>query len=53
MSMYELLKRGGRDGSEPWCRLWREGHGDTWRQNAEYTKRHPTVLTRALANPSQ
>lgn len=53
MSMYELLERGGRDGTEPWCHLWREGHGHTWRRNAEYTKRHATTLTKALVHGAQ
>lgn len=48
MSMYELLERGSRDGSQPWCRLWDEGHGDTWRRNADYVERHSSILTRAL-----
>lgn len=50
MSLYELLERGGRDGLEPWCRLWHDGHGGTWLQNAEFTKRHASLLTRALLN---
>ncbi|HAS11942.1 MAG TPA: kinase [Acidimicrobiaceae bacterium] len=52
MSMYELLERGGREGSEPWCRLWRQGHGDTWRRNADYVDRYATLLTRALVHAS-
>lgn len=52
MSMYELLERGGRDGSQPWCQLWRDGHGDTWLRNADYVERHVTILTTALVQGS-
>ena len=52
MSMYELLERGSRDGSQPWCRLWDEGHGDTWQRNADYVERHASILTTALMEGS-
>lgn len=37
-SMYELLRRGHDAGEEPWARLWREGHGETWLADLEYTQ---------------
>ena len=37
-SMYDLLRHGHETGTEPWNRLWSEGHGDTWLANALYTE---------------
>jgi len=47
-SMFTLLERGQRDRVEPWARLWSEGHGETWRTNAEYAERHQAELLAAL-----
>ncbi len=49
-SMFTLLERGGLDGEQPWARLWAEGHGEVWRENAEYVEHHQAVLLAALLN---
>lgn len=48
MSMYDLLEHGHRTRTEPWARLWSEGHGDVWLADAEYTRRNIDVLRVAL-----
>lgn len=52
MSMFELLRSGHRTGTQPWSRLWVEGHGDSWLRDAEYVRRHDGVLYEALVNTS-
>ncbi len=48
-SMFTLLLEQGRCGGvEPWSRLWREGHGEVWRTDAEYVEHHRDVLLAAL-----
>jgi len=34
--MYDLLRAGHRTGTQPWARLWTEGHGDHWGPAADY-----------------
>ena len=48
MSMYELLLRGHQEQTQPWSRLWDQGHGDIWFQNAEYTKAHLATFRAVL-----
>jgi hypothetical protein len=47
-AMFELLERGGATGEQPWARIHAEGHGDYWRQAAEYVERHLNVWRDAL-----
>jgi thiamine kinase-like enzyme len=47
-SMHALLEQGHREGVQPWARLWSEGHGETWRRDAEWAAEHEQVLLRAL-----
>lgn len=47
-SMYDLLADGHRTGTEPWNRLWNEGHGRAWLADAEYVEDHLDVLTSRL-----
>lgn len=47
-SMHTLLERGHRTGTQPWARLWDEGHGGYWRRDAEWTERNVEALTAAL-----
>ena len=47
-SMHALLEQGGRGGAQPWARLWAEGHGEVWREDAEHVERHRSVLRAAL-----
>jgi hypothetical protein len=48
MSMYDLLHDGHRSGTQPWARLWSEGHGKVWLADAEFTRRHLEALRAAL-----
>lgn len=49
-SMYELLLRGHQEQTQPWCRLWEQGHGDIWFRHAEYTDAHLAAIKSALLN---
>jgi Ser/Thr protein kinase RdoA (MazF antagonist) len=48
MSMYDLLARGHETGTEPWATLWNEGHGDVWREDAEWIGAHRERLSHWL-----
>lgn len=48
MSMYDLLRAGHQSSTEPWARLWSEGHGAVWLADAEYAERHLEVLREGL-----
>ncbi|MDG4766187.1 aminoglycoside phosphotransferase family protein [Solwaraspora sp. WMMD406] len=37
-SMYEFLAARAAVGAAPWTRLWREGHGAVWRDDAAYIR---------------
>lgn len=50
LSMYELLRAGHRQGTQPWARLWDAGHGDRWRADADYAQRHISELRDALVH---
>ena len=47
-SMFDLLREGHRRGADPWARLWLEGHGRVWAEDAEYVRRHLLDLRAAL-----
>lgn len=47
-SMYDLLADGARTGTQPWARLFAEGHGDHWGPTAEYLACHQRTWDRAL-----
>jgi Ser/Thr protein kinase RdoA (MazF antagonist) len=49
-AMHHLLADGHRTGTQPWARLWAQGHGEVWRRDAEYTEAHePDWLAALLA----
>jgi len=48
MSMYDLLREGHDSGTQPWARLWAEGHGRVWLDNAGYAERHLEDLREGL-----
>lgn len=48
MSMYDLLRAARHSRTEPWARLWSEGHGAVWLADAEYAERHLEVLREGL-----
>ncbi len=47
-SMHDFLAEQAQQGIEPWQRLWRDGHGEIWRSDAEYIHRHEPLWERAL-----
>ena len=47
MGMYELLARGHASGTQPWARLWAQGHGAVWRAKADYAVTHLETLRTA------
>ncbi len=46
--MYDLLRDGHRTGTQPWARLWAEGHGDHWGPAADYIQHNIHRWTTAL-----
>ncbi len=48
MSMYDLLRTGHETAAQPWARLWDDGHGRAWLDDANYAQRHLGTLTDAL-----
>ena len=46
--MFDLLERGYRTGTQPWVRLWHEGHGETWRGITTFAAEHRGALIDAL-----
>lgn len=47
-SMHTFLAQQAARGNQPWTRLWREGHGDAWWADAEYTAEREDQWRRAL-----
>ena len=47
-SMFRLLADGHGNGVEPWARLWSDGHGATWRADAEYAEQHHRLFLAAI-----
>ena len=47
-AMHDLLRRGAATGTQPWARLYAEGHGDYWGAAARYVARHEAQWRRAL-----
>jgi Ser/Thr protein kinase RdoA (MazF antagonist) len=46
--MFELLRAGARTGTQPWARLYADGHADHWGPAANYIERHVDVWRTAL-----
>lgn len=47
-SMYELLRTGHESGTQPWSRLWDEGHGTVWLADAVYVDERRSTWASAL-----
>ncbi len=47
-AMHDFLAEQAAAGTEPWLRLWNEGHGRHWRDRAAYLAEHHDVWVRAL-----
>ncbi|MFJ4205732.1 hypothetical protein ACIP2Y_39710 [Streptomyces sviceus] len=46
--MHDFLRDQAAQGTQPWARLWAEGHGDAWRNDAEYIERREDQWMQAL-----
>jgi hypothetical protein len=47
-AMHDFLARQAADGTEPWARLWRHGHGAAWRADTDYIAQREDAWRRAL-----
>ena len=47
-SMYEFLKNGHDRDVEPWSRLWMEGHGRAWLEDALYIEQRRRIWEEAI-----
>ncbi|HEY1667519.1 MAG TPA: phosphotransferase [Trebonia sp.] len=47
-AMHAFLAREAARGTQPWARLWQEGHGDTWDADAGYIARREGQWRQAL-----
>jgi hypothetical protein len=47
-AMYDFLAQQAGRGTQPWARLWDEGHGDAWAADAAYITRHEPQWHQAL-----
>ena len=46
--MHTFLARQAALGSQPWARLWHEGHGDAWQADTGYIIERERQWRRAL-----
>ena len=46
--MYDLLRASSATGTQPWARLWEEGHGEHWGPAADYADAHADAWCAAL-----
>jgi aminoglycoside phosphotransferase (APT) family kinase protein len=47
-AMHDFLARQAAGGTEPWARLWQQGHGAAWQADADYIERQAEAWRRAL-----
>lgn len=47
-AMHTFLAEQSAQGTQPWARLWREGHGDAWRGDTEYIAEREDLWHRVL-----
>ena len=47
-AMYGFLAQQAARGSQPWARLWDEGHGDVWQADARYIRQREDQWHQAL-----
>jgi hypothetical protein len=47
-SMHDFLQAQAALSVQPWTRLWNEGHGDNWRDDADYIAQHVDGWTELL-----
>jgi hypothetical protein len=46
--MHDFLRDQAAQGAQPWAWLWAEGHGDAWRNDAEYIEQREDQWMQAL-----
>ncbi|TFD34131.1 phosphotransferase [Cryobacterium cryoconiti] len=51
-AMFDMLRNANETGHQPWADMYVNGHGDFWRDAAEYVTQNQTAWERALS-PSQ
>ena len=51
--MYKLLQHGHDTGTQPWARLWAQGHGEHWGPAADYINRNAHLWAAALLRDSR
>jgi len=51
--MYKLLQHGHDTGTQPWARLWAQGHGEHWGPAADYIHRNADLWAAALLRNSR
>jgi len=47
-TMHAFLAQQAASGTQPWTRLWQEGHGDAWRADTEYIAQRDDKWQQAL-----
>jgi hypothetical protein len=47
-AMYTFLAQQAAQGTQPWARLWEEGHGDAWRTDTDYIAEREDQWCQAL-----
>lgn len=47
-AMHTFLARQAASGTQPWARLWQQGHGDAWRADTEYVAQRENTWQQAL-----
>jgi hypothetical protein len=47
-AMRDFLARQAALGTQPWARLWREGHGDAWQADTRYITERAAQWHQAL-----
>jgi hypothetical protein len=47
-SMHSFLAEQAAQGTQPWTRLWQEGHGDAWQADTNYINQHERRWHQAL-----
>jgi aminoglycoside phosphotransferase (APT) family kinase protein len=47
-AMYDFLALQAARGTQPWTRLWHEGHGDAWQADTAYITRREDLWREAL-----
>jgi hypothetical protein len=47
-AMHDFLAQHAASGTQPWTRLWQQGHGRAWQADADYTAARADIWHHAL-----